>query len=253
LARSWAAMAWAAPYLATRASPTDPRLGTDRPRCRSTDKRRRAIAQLSPFDQRQNICRWSTPVARRSDRGGVFDFSSIQPRRSWRPTCTAARTLAGAEIAHRGCLFGLAIGVLVVRIFAFCPTMSGRVRQSGTPTSTWESPRGPATSVWRSRKSCAWKKIRFATACSARRTRQAASPFQPGPHADPRALFRYITHTLPSEISAGTSTMFAARNAAVYSSPDRRRTTWGRDRRPSLPRRPVVFRRVLTLYRAKEG
>jgi hypothetical protein len=37
-------------------------------------------------------------------------------------------------------------------------------------------------------------------------------------YADARALFRYEMHTLPSEISAsiGTSTLFAAWNAAIY-------------------------------------
>ncbi|MCD6044797.1 MAG: hypothetical protein K0R40_4400, partial [Burkholderiales bacterium] len=37
-------------------------------------------------------------------------------------------------------------------------------------------------------------------------------------YADARALFRYDMHTLPSEISAsiGTSTLFAAWNAAIY-------------------------------------
>jgi hypothetical protein len=39
-----------------------------------------------------------------------------------------------------------------------------------------------------------------------------------GAHSDARALFRYDMHTLPSEISEtiGTSTLFAAWNAAVY-------------------------------------
>ena len=37
-------------------------------------------------------------------------------------------------------------------------------------------------------------------------------------YSDQRALFRYHMHTLPSEISAtiGTSTLFAAWNAAIY-------------------------------------
>ncbi|HWZ10410.1 MAG TPA: hypothetical protein VNW48_04890, partial [Xanthobacteraceae bacterium] len=37
-------------------------------------------------------------------------------------------------------------------------------------------------------------------------------------YADNRALFRYVMHTLPSEISdsIGTSTLFAAWNAAIY-------------------------------------
>jgi hypothetical protein len=37
-------------------------------------------------------------------------------------------------------------------------------------------------------------------------------------YADERALFRYEMHTLPSEVegSIGTSTLFAAWNAAVY-------------------------------------
>ena len=37
-------------------------------------------------------------------------------------------------------------------------------------------------------------------------------------YADYRALFRYVMHTLPSEISEsiGTSTLFAAWNAAIY-------------------------------------
>lgn len=37
-------------------------------------------------------------------------------------------------------------------------------------------------------------------------------------YADARAVFRYDMHTLPTEISAsiGTSTLFAAWNAAVY-------------------------------------
>src|SRR5262249_16675869 len=39
-----------------------------------------------------------------------------------------------------------------------------------------------------------------------------------GAYADARALFRYDMHTLPSELSGtiGTSTLFAAWNAAVY-------------------------------------
>ena len=39
-----------------------------------------------------------------------------------------------------------------------------------------------------------------------------------GAYADARALFRYDMHTLPTEISEtiGTSTLFAAWNAAVY-------------------------------------
>ena len=39
-----------------------------------------------------------------------------------------------------------------------------------------------------------------------------------GAYADARSLFRYDMHTLPSEISEtiGTSTLFAAWNAAVY-------------------------------------
>src|SRR5262249_5696128 len=38
------------------------------------------------------------------------------------------------------------------------------------------------------------------------------------PHAEHRALFRYVIHSLPSEISdsIGTSTPFAAWNAAIY-------------------------------------
>jgi hypothetical protein len=45
-----------------------------------------------------------------------------------------------------------------------------------------------------------------------------ARHFNLSPYADSRAVFRYDMHTLPSEISAsiGTSTMFAAWNAAVY-------------------------------------
>ncbi|HZT50678.1 MAG TPA: hypothetical protein VFA22_02030, partial [Stellaceae bacterium] len=37
-------------------------------------------------------------------------------------------------------------------------------------------------------------------------------------YSDARSLFRYSMHTLPSEISAsiGTSTLFAAWNAAIY-------------------------------------
>ena len=37
-------------------------------------------------------------------------------------------------------------------------------------------------------------------------------------YADARSIFRYDMHTLPSEVSAsiGTSTLFAAWNAAVY-------------------------------------
>jgi hypothetical protein len=37
-------------------------------------------------------------------------------------------------------------------------------------------------------------------------------------YADNRSLFRYVMHTLPSEISEsiGTSTLFAAWNAAIY-------------------------------------
>ena len=39
-----------------------------------------------------------------------------------------------------------------------------------------------------------------------------------GAYSDARSLFRYDMHTLPSEISdkIGTSTLFAAWNAAVY-------------------------------------
>jgi len=38
------------------------------------------------------------------------------------------------------------------------------------------------------------------------------------PSSDERALFRYHMHTLPSEVagSIGTSTLFAAWNAAIY-------------------------------------
>jgi hypothetical protein len=45
-----------------------------------------------------------------------------------------------------------------------------------------------------------------------------AHRFSLSPYSDSRAVFRYDMHTLPSEISAsiGTSTMFAAWNAAVY-------------------------------------
>ena len=40
---------------------------------------------------------------------------------------------------------------------------------------------------------------------------------------DERAVFRYEMHTLPSEIGdrIGTSTLFAAWNAAIYAEPDR--------------------------------
>jgi hypothetical protein len=46
----------------------------------------------------------------------------------------------------------------------------------------------------------------------------AARAFNFGAYADVRALFRYEMHTLPNEISdtIGTSTLFAAWNAAVY-------------------------------------
>ena len=46
----------------------------------------------------------------------------------------------------------------------------------------------------------------------------AARNFNFGAYADARSLFRYDMHTLPSEISEtiGTSTLFAAWNAAVY-------------------------------------
>jgi SAM-dependent methyltransferase len=46
----------------------------------------------------------------------------------------------------------------------------------------------------------------------------AARAYNFGAYADARALFRYDMHTLPSEISdtIGTSTLFAAWNAAVY-------------------------------------
>ena len=46
----------------------------------------------------------------------------------------------------------------------------------------------------------------------------AARDFNFGAYADARSLFRYDMHTLPSEISEtiGTSTLFAAWNAAVY-------------------------------------
>jgi hypothetical protein len=46
----------------------------------------------------------------------------------------------------------------------------------------------------------------------------AARSFNFGAYADTRSLFRYDMHTLPSEISEtiGTSTLFAAWNAAVY-------------------------------------
>lgn len=46
----------------------------------------------------------------------------------------------------------------------------------------------------------------------------AARAFNFGAYADARSLFRYDMHTLPSEISEtiGTSTLFAAWNAAVY-------------------------------------
>jgi hypothetical protein len=42
--------------------------------------------------------------------------------------------------------------------------------------------------------------------------------FNFGAYSDARSLFRYDMHTLPSEISEtiGTSTLFAAWNAAVY-------------------------------------
>jgi hypothetical protein len=45
-----------------------------------------------------------------------------------------------------------------------------------------------------------------------------ARQFNLSPYADSRAVFRYEMHTLPTEIteSIGTSTMFAAWNAAVY-------------------------------------
>ncbi len=45
-----------------------------------------------------------------------------------------------------------------------------------------------------------------------------ARHFNLSPYADSRAVFRYDMHTLPTEITAsiGTSTMFAAWNAAVY-------------------------------------
>ena len=42
--------------------------------------------------------------------------------------------------------------------------------------------------------------------------------FNLSPYADARAVFRYDMHTLPTEVaeSIGTSTLFAAWNAAVY-------------------------------------
>ena len=78
-------------------------------------------------------------------------------------------------------------------------------------------------------------------------------------YADNRSLFRYDMHTLPSEITAessiGTSTLFAAWNAAIYVAQveDHRRRR-GRGRRPlsrshrrgaAEARRAVVLRRVL--------
>ncbi len=47
---------------------------------------------------------------------------------------------------------------------------------------------------------------------------KAARHFNFNAYADQRAVFRYDMHTLPTEISAsiGTSTLFAAWNAAVY-------------------------------------
>ena len=56
--------------------------------------------------------------------------------------------------------------------------------------------------------------------CSAvrRELGQDARRYNFNAYADARAIFRYVMHTLPTEISAsiGTSTLFAAWNAAVY-------------------------------------
>ena len=76
-------------------------------------------------------------------------------------------------------------------------------------------------------------------------------------YADNRSLFRYEMHTLPSEISEsiGTSTLFAAWNAAIYVAQveddrlgdgGRRRPLHRRDpRRAARARRTVVLRRIL--------
>ena len=73
-------------------------------------------------------------------------------------------------------------------------------------------------------------------------------------NADTRALFRYDMHTLPSEVSdaIGTSTLFAAWNAAIYVAQveDDRLAAVAHDRsylrseprRADPPRRPVVLR-----------
>ncbi len=78
-----------------------------------------------------------------------------------------------------------------------------------------------------------------------------------GAYADARALFRYDMHTLPSEISEtiGTSTLFAAWNAAVYVAQieDRRLSRGDQQRRLSRrhprgaapPWRAVVLGRIL--------
>ena len=57
-------------------------------------------------------------------------------------------------------------------------------------------------------------------------------------YADQRAVFRYDMHTLPTEIadSIGTSTLFAAWNAADLRRPDRRRAAGRGGRRPQVPR-----------------
>ena len=51
-----------------------------------------------------------------------------------------------------------------------------------------------------------------------RRVRPDENPFQTDRHDILRAVFRYDMHTLPTEVSEsiGTSTLFAAWNAAVY-------------------------------------
>ncbi len=82
-------------------------------------------------------------------------------------------------------------------------------------------------------------------------------------YADNRSLFRYEMHTLPSEISEsiGTSTLFAAWNAAIYvAQVEDDRVAQGRRRRPlyrrhplgaARARRPVVLRRELCDFTAK--
>ena len=64
-------------------------------------------------------------------------------------------------------------------------------------------------------------------------------------YADDRSLFRYVMHTLPSEVresSIGTSTLFAAWNAAIYVAQveDDRLARWSRTAAISRPPREVL-------------